>query len=420
MASNPKPAPSLLDIRSDPRLTSLMDLLASLHRTADPRDAMPGLIASMRSGPGDRAFIHIVRDDHRHVIRRSQRIDGGPSPISADISPLAELLSTPTPKVAQNLDFPPYRSAIALPIFTGDAADDWIVLLDQRADGLGLDDLRELLVRMHLIAVSSNSLRIERQLFQANLKIQNELENLATIQRGLLPEQIPDIPGLQIAASYESVAHAGGDIYDFVPLGQRPGHPVEASDQRFAILLGDVAGHGAPAAIVMAMLHAILHAYPNQPTGPAEVLSFANVHLATKRIRQTFVTAFLGFYDPATRMMTYTRAGQTPALLASPDGSIRYLDAVGDLPLGLVAEETFTQAAIQLEPGQLLLLYTDGITEAKGDSAAMFETAGLEAALRPFPSTPQQAINAILAGVAKHSDGRLASDDRTLVALRVM
>src|SRR5262249_36575182 len=145
------------------------------------------------------------------------------------------------------------------------------------------------------------------------------------------PQELPEIPGLKAAASYRTLGDAGGDLYDFVPLGQRVGS--DGTDHRWAVLIGDVSGHGASAAVVMAMLHSILHAFPHRPVGPAEVLTYANKHLCAKRIGNVFATCILCFYDPDTRALTYARAGHPPAILAAGNGSdSRRLEEAGDLP----------------------------------------------------------------------------------------
>jgi phosphoserine phosphatase RsbU/P len=147
------------------------------------------------------------------------------------------------------------------------------------------------------------------------------------------------------------------------------------------LLIADASGHGPAAAVVTAMVHTILHAYPDQPCGSADVLKHINKHLAAKRIESTFVTSFMGIYEPASRSLTYSRAGHDPPLLKTKGGSVQRLDDIGSIPLGIIGDVEYEQRTITLEPNQTLVLYTDGITEARSPDGAMFGVSGMERAL---------------------------------------
>ena len=156
------------------------------------------------------------------------------------------------------------------------------------------------------------------------------------------------------------------------------------------------------------------------PQGPAELLTHVNNHLCAKRIGRSFATVFLAFYDPATRRLTYSRAGQTPPLFVSPHlERPGYLDVVGDLPLGVSPDATFAESTVELRAGDTIVLYTDGITEAKGPGGIFFETDGLEAAVAGQGGDPTTVITRIKQALFDHSRGGPASDDQTIVALQV-
>jgi sigma-B regulation protein RsbU (phosphoserine phosphatase) len=342
----------------------------------------------------------------------------------------ASLIRNPQPRLFQqvNLKDDPvlpaqmreYKSALAVPLFSEGMAARWVVLLGRKPGQFSFAELEDLIVRTSLVGAISANLQMARQLFDANLKVQREISDVVDIQRSLLPDHVPEIPGLSIASSYQSMTEAGGDMYDFVPLGKRPGHSHHLEDLRWAILIGDVSGHGIAAAVVMAMLHSILHAFPQSPTGPAELLTHVNNHLWAKRIGRSFATVFLAFFDPTTRRLTYARAGQTPPVLLSPHlERPAYLDVVGDLPLGVSADSTFQESTIELRSGDLLVLYTDGITEAKGPGGVFFDTDGLEVALSGSINDPETAVMRIKDGIFQHTQGGPAGDDRTIVAIKV-
>ncbi len=427
------------DGSSNPRVANLIELINSLGHSADPHQGLEELSLGVARNGGV-AYAEIITSsfNSQHYTIERLRADDGQDMLSglAQVeearanSFFASLIRMPQPRIFQQVNLkddpvlPPrmreYKSALAVPIFSEGMAARWVVLLGRKAGQFTFAELEELIVRTSLVGALAANLQMARQLFDANLKVQREIADVVDIQRALLPEFVPDIPGLNIAASYQSMTEAGGDMYDFVPLGKRPGHSHHEDDLRWAILIGDVSGHGIAAAVVMAMLHSILHAFPQSPTGPAQLLTHVNNHLWAKRIGRSFTTVFLAFYDPTTKRLTYARAGQTPPILISPhQEGASYLDVVGDLPLGVSPDTNFQESTIELRSGDLLVLYTDGITEAKGPGGVFFDTQGLEAALSTPINDPGTAIMRIKLGIFDHTHGGPAGDDQTIVAIKV-
>ncbi len=418
-----------LDILREPRIAELMDLLGSLGRDADPHRCIERLVAGVGRCAAGRAYAEVtVADDGGRVLTRlcadGQDILGGKTRPVGQNGLIDRLTATPVPKVLHQLvlddptlptEMAGYRAVMAIPVFAANAARDWVILFDRRPDGFSAEDVEHVLVRTSLVRAVIENLDIARQLFEANLKIQQEIAEIASIQRALLPPEPPCVPGLKFACSYNTAGQAGGDLYDLAMFGAATPNPA------LAILVGDVSGHGPAAAVVMAMLHSILHAFPQRPAGPAELLQYANRHLCDKNIGRSFVTAFLGFYDPATHILIYARAGHNPPLLATWDPAPRfeYLEAVGNLPLGITPDVNYAEATLVLRPGQLLALYTDGITEAKGPGGGFFDTKGLEAAIARAGPRPQAVVDAVRSALYHHTGGFYVADDQTLVAVGV-
>src|SRR5213078_1317761 len=182
-------------------------------------------------------------------------------------------------------------------------------------------------------------------------------------------------------------------------------------------------GHGAPAAVFMAITHAIAHTEPNTQTPPANLLEYLNHHLARTYTRDgSFVTAFYAILDPTTRTLTYSRAGHNPPRLLRA-GQIISLEDSGALPLGIIPEQRYGESTITLEKDDLLLLYTDGITEASppaksNQSRRLFGTTRLDQVLLDSPSAaPAQIIANIRPAVATFTENAPSSDDQTLLAL---
>ncbi|MEM1098567.1 MAG: PP2C family protein-serine/threonine phosphatase, partial [Planctomycetota bacterium] len=186
-------------------------------------------------------------------------------------------------------------------------------------------------------------------------------------------------------------------------------------------------GHGTPAAVVMAATHAVAHAYTG-PTGhtacaPCEMLSYLNNRLAGRYDAGTvmFVTAWYGIYDPATRQLSYAAAGHPPPRLCRGE-DLSLLDQAGGLPLGIMAEADYDSASVQLEPGDKLTLFTDGITEAFDPNRKQYGEARFDTVLQrscPDQDSPQGTIEALLDDVRTFARGMPNDDDQTLLALQV-
>lgn len=255
---------------------------------------------------------------------------------------------------------------------------------------------------------------LRNQLQAALDELDRELQVVADIQRSLLPRQLPEIPGLELAADYLTSARAGGDYYDFFPLG----------GDEWGLFIADVSGHGTPAAVLMAVTHAIAHTRPGKPKPPRELLAHLNHHLARSyTVSGSFVTAFYAAWNPARRQLTYAVAGHNPPRLLR-NAHVIPVDGVAGLPLGILPDESYHDASLTLQPGDLLLLYTDGVTEtmAPGNADAPRELFGvdrLDAALRAcnacdaagFIARIRDELDAFSAGAPPH-------DDRTLVSIR--
>ncbi|MEE9211675.1 MAG: PP2C family protein-serine/threonine phosphatase [Phycisphaeraceae bacterium] len=310
-----------------------------------------------------------------------------------------------------------YGSLEAIPLFDQGRALNWAVQLQTDPKGFALEELAERILRSNLVGGTVRNVLIAQKLREANAWIQNEVDQIAEIQRALLPERTPDIPGLTIATHYQTFDRAGGDMYDFESAGSDT-----EPDSRWAILVADASGHGPAASVVTAMLHALVHTYPRRPEGPAEVLEFVNHHLFAKQIASTFVTAFLGLYQPATRALSYSTAGHPPALLKQSPGPGRdvvRLEEATNLPLGVLGHVGYQDASVTLEPGQTLVLYTDGIIEANGPGGQMFGVQGIERAVADCSGDPGCIVSSITDALKLHQGGEQPDDDQTIVAMQV-
>ena len=268
-----------------------------------------------------------------------------------------------------------------------------------------------------LFGRGTTSLVLKNQLADALAKLDRELQVVGHIQRSLLPQKLPEIDGFDIAAHYLTSARAGGDYYDFFPL----------HGGAWGLFIADVSGHGTPAAVVMAITHALAHAQPGTHTPPPTLLSYLNDHLTRSYTTDgTFVTAFYAILDPIKRTLSYSSAGHNPPRLVR-GREILSLASNRALPLGVLEEETYCDGlTIALERGDQLVLYTDGITEAMAprhgsETRELFGVERLdELLLSCSTKTPRETIDCILAELARFSENAMANDDQTLIAIRCL
>jgi phosphoserine phosphatase RsbU/P len=308
-----------------------------------------------------------------------------------------------------------FQSAVALPQYDDGEGLNLTVMLFP--PGVEID--RSFIPMMHwqasLFGRGTTNLVLRNELSEVLAALNRELEVVGEIQRSLLPRELPQIQGIELATFYQTSARAGGDYYDFFPLdcGQ------------WGLFIADVAGHGTPAAVLMAITHAIAHAQPGTHTPPSVLLGYLNDQLARSYTRDgAFVTAFYAVLDPRSRTLTYARAGHNPPRLLRR-GRIQALDATGALPLGILENQAYGQATVSLEPGDLVLLYTDGITEAspppRNGVRDLFGVERLDALLIDCgPSKAAACIDRIRHDVAAFCANAPPIDDQTLIAIRCL
>jgi len=428
----------LVDTAGDPRVAVYAEMIALLGRAENPAVVLELVLAGLQRLFAPRGFIRLttrgLEEGEYRVL--GLRVAGGKEVVALhdpSIDPTAlpvlrggfvsDLIASPEPKLAHDLNakddpvfgdtFAKFGSVLAVPLHHSGAAQDWNLLFDPSPQAFDNDDLVEAMLRGNLMWSTVNNLAVMEALQQAHAWIQSEVDHIAELQRSLLPDQVPAIPGLALAAHYDTFDRAGGDYYDFIPANG-------AADGRWLIVIADAAGHGPSAAVVVAMLHALLHAYPAAPDSPSAVLEYVNSHLKERRVRFAFVTAWLGVYDPATRELAYARAGHELPFLRRADGSLSELDGSHGFPLGVLDEVDATDARLQLEVGDTVVLYTDGVTETRSPADKPLGTRGIRNALSECGGDATCAVESIQAAVRAHEAGRRPGDDQTVVVLQAI
>ncbi len=260
------------------------------------------------------------------------------------------------------------------------------------------------------LALESGRLRAE-EVEQARLK--REMAVARDIQQRLFPADIPSPDGFDLAAIGKPCDETSGDYYDVIPI----------MDDNLAMIVGDVSGHGLGPALYMvstrALLHSLLHTHP----GPRQVIESLNAFLERDMPENSFMSLFLGVLDPAGRSLTYVSAGHNPPLLVRRDGSVHELGRTGPV-LGILDSATYhVSEPLAFENGDVLMLYTDGIFEAKGDEDDMYGEERLRASLQRHAangSDARQILESVLNDLFAFCGDHPLDDDVTALVLRVV
>ena len=241
------------------------------------------------------------------------------------------------------------------------------------------------------------------------LSLKNDLEIAREIQQAMLPREPYNAPGLETAGLSRPANTVGGDFYDILPL----------DDGRVVVAVGDVAGKGSPAALLMALLLAILRTLVDERLEPADLVTRLILQVSRHAPGTRFITLLFAVYDPASGILTYVNAGHMPPLLVRHDGSSERL-ADGGIALGMFTQSTYAAGHVTIEPEDLLAIYSDGITEAENPHGVPFDEEGLETALRAHShdSSLPGVGAAVVRAVEQHTADKRFADDLTILLLR--
>ncbi len=242
---------------------------------------------------------------------------------------------------------------------------------------------------------------------EARTRIETELQAARDIQLAMLPRPVGDAAPCDVAATLISAREVGGDLYDFFPVG----------DGRIAFAVGDVSGKGVPAALFMARTLTLFELAVREDPSPGAVLGRLNRELERDNEACMFVTMLCGVFDPTTATARCASAGHNPPLVVGAGGA-RLLDIPGGTVLGVVEDVEYPETDITLGAGEVLVLYTDGVTEAQDRERAFYGEDRLVEAATLAPRGGRAMLDAVLADVEAFTAGAPRADDITLLALR--
>ena len=298
------------------------------------------------------------------------------------------------------------RSMMCAPFLSEDEMLGVIYVDTTRAGQRFADEDLELLTGISAQAALAvqNAMMHERLLVRQ--RSERDLQIAHKVQKGFLPEHPPRLPGYEFAAWYSAAQVVGGDFYDFV---ERP-------DGRLCIVVGDVSGKGIPAALLMAKLMSDVRYVALAESKPTEAVARLNETFGWRAPEGRFVTLLYMTLDPAARRIECVNAGHPAALIhRRATGAIEKIASGDNFPLGLRQNMRFSGGAYDLSPGDMVVLFTDGVTEAMNASGELYGADRLEKALKANPGSPSQVTAKVLNDIDGHVGTVAPNDDLTLV-----
>jgi serine phosphatase RsbU (regulator of sigma subunit) len=257
------------------------------------------------------------------------------------------------------------------------------------------------------VAIALERARLYDVTHAQRLRLERELKLAREIQDSLLPEALPQVPSFSLAADWRSALEMAGDFYDIFPL----------PEGRWGIVVADVSDKGAAAAMYMAMTRSLIRASASNYSNPAGTLNEVNQRLLAHSTSDMFVTVFYAVLDAETQTLIYANAGQNPPLLRHISGEIEKLTRTG-VALGVLEESTLSDASLILAPGDSLVIYTDGVTDALNPQGEEYGITRLaEALLNAPPSDARRLLDYLTGGLAAFTQDVPPFDDITFFIL---
>jgi sigma-B regulation protein RsbU (phosphoserine phosphatase) len=303
---------------------------------------------------------------------------------------------------------PETRSELAVPLIYKDNVIG-VLDLEHTRRGFFTDDHKRTVTTLAAqVAIALENARLYEQIARQEKRLERDLALARELQFRLLPQTLPKPAHLDIAAKSMPARAIGGDLYDFVSY----------SLSRTAIIVGDVSGKGAPAAIYAALVSGILRSHAPIEPAPAEMLAALNFSLGERRIEAQFVSLIYALWDDQTRTLRVANSG-LPRPLYCHDGKIELIEIAG-LPSGLFDDAEYDELSFRAKPGDMFVFFSDGILDARNRRGDMFGRGRLdEVVSRNLDAPPDAVVKAIFKAVAEHAAGEEAFDDETVVVIRV-
>lgn len=405
------------------RLDFFRDASRILARTLDQSELLDELLGRVMAvlPQADRAFIVLWQEETNGFVPLAARTrDGSVAEIPASQTLLAEVVRKREALVsidaageeefaaAKSIHLLDLRAVACVPLLVEDRVLGVLQLdNDEKRSGFGEADLDLLAGLAGPIALAIEHSRLHREMVDRQV-LEHDLALARRIQKSFLPARPPQVPGWRIVAEYSPAHQVGGDLYDFIPL----------PDGRICLAIGDVSGKGVSGALLMARLTSALRAAVVGDPRPSAVLAELNQLVAGESDEGMFVTFAYGVLDPVNGRIQLANAGHPSPLVRALDGQTSEFTLPAGTPLGVRAGLVAETVELTLASGELLVLFTDGLSEAATPDGQRFEVEGILTALRASRgSDPRGSLDAILHAARSFVSTRGFDDDLTVVCL---
>ena len=303
---------------------------------------------------------------------------------------------------------PETRSELAVPLIYKDKVIG-VLDLEHTKRGYFTDDHRRTLMTLAAqVAIAIENARLYEEIARQERRLERDLALARELQMRLLPQTLPQMKHLEVAAKFTPARAIGGDLYDFIPY----------SLSRLGMVIGDVSGKGAPAAIYAALVSGILRSHAPIEPGPAEMLSAVNISLAERRIEAQFVSLIYAVWDDENRTLLVANSGLPRPVLVR-DGKTTPIEATG-LPLGLFDDVSYDEFRFDMKPGDTFVFFTDGILDARNRRGDLFGRTRVEKIIAQCAGKSANCVvDSLFKAAAEHSAGVETFDDQTVLAIKV-
>ncbi|MBV9434911.1 MAG: GAF domain-containing protein [Acidobacteria bacterium] len=303
---------------------------------------------------------------------------------------------------------PETRSELCVPLIYQERAIGVLDLEHTRRNYYNEDHVRTLTTLAAQIAIAIENARLYERIARQEQRLERDLAMAREIQMRLLPPVLPKLKSADVGAKFEPALAIGGDMFDFL----------EYSGDRIALVLGDVSGKGAPAALYAALVSGLLRSTASLEPYPAQMLSAINLSLNERKIDAQYVSLVYAVWDDISRIMTVANSG-IPRPIFCRGGKISRIDSTG-LPLGLFEEANCDEVTVNAQPGDVFVFISDGIIDALSPSGEQFGRKRVEDLVQNnCPLSAPDLVNTIFNAVAAHRQNRAIFDDETVLAMKV-
>lgn len=412
--------PSNVTLRA--HLRALLEITQNLRQTLALDQVLPQILDSLFVifPRAERGFI-VLKDDDGQIKPRWVKLRQGRPDSTVRVSRTivgqvmesqqgilsADATSDSRFETSKSLSDIRIRSLMCVPLIDSDGNSFGTIQIDTVSDR---DRFRDEDLDVLLSVATQASIAIDNaRLHEYTLRqraIQRDLEVANQIQRGFLPKQPPQLPGYRFFDYCQPASHVGGDFYDYIPL----------SDGRVAVIVADVVGHGLAAAMLTAKIAAEVRFHLLSTPESAEAVTKLNASLARDLVEGHFVTLLVAVLAPDTGEVTIVNAGHMRPILCHGDGPANDIgDEQAGLPLGILDGFEYQQCSVQLPPGGLLLVYTDGINEAMNEAQQLYGVDRIRGQLHAATGSPRQLGECLIDDVQRFIVGCPQRDDMCLV-----